>query len=137
VDQVRAQALEGLRLIAIEIGSRRNYSFIEQGGWSIGRETQQELERTTEWREFEDELLALAEASQKPAGKDANTQMSLLELPETTKRKWGGRGKTLNLIWPPAIPKPFARNCSLFWAALSTSECITCCREAAVAREIR
>ena len=65
MDQVRAQALEGLRLITIEIGSQRNYNFIEPAGWSIRRETQQEFEATTEWQEFEDELLALADSKRR------------------------------------------------------------------------
>ena len=77
VDQVRAQALEGLRLIAIHGGSQKNRNFIEQHGLNIKRETQQEFELTREWEEFEDELLALADSVRNgrpgPSGIPAST----------------------------------------------------------------
>src|ERR1700720_9934 len=58
VDQVRAQVLEGLGLITLEIGFKRDYhTFIERNGGSITPETQREFEATTEWEQFEDELL--------------------------------------------------------------------------------
>jgi hypothetical protein len=64
VDQVRAQALEGLGLITLEIGFKRDYhTFIERNGGSITPETQREFEATTEWEQFEDELLGLAESA--------------------------------------------------------------------------
>jgi hypothetical protein len=61
VDRVRQRALEGLRLITIELGYRRDYDhFIERGGCNLSVETQREFETTTRWYQFEDALLALA-----------------------------------------------------------------------------
>jgi hypothetical protein len=61
VDEVRKEALEGLRLITIEVSFKRDYRlFFESGGGSINYETQREFESTAEWHAFEDELLALA-----------------------------------------------------------------------------
>jgi hypothetical protein len=61
VDKVREEALEGLRLITIEVSFKRDYHFfIETNGGDIRPETQREFEATTEWHQFEDELLVLA-----------------------------------------------------------------------------
>jgi hypothetical protein len=61
VDNVRQQSLEGLRLITIEVSFKRGYHlFIESGGGDIESKTLREFEATSEWRQFEDELLALA-----------------------------------------------------------------------------
>ena len=98
VDQVRAQALEGLRLITIHIGSQRNYSFIEQSGFCIKRETQQEFEATSEWQEFEDKLLALADSVRKPIGNDMSSPVGLPDLSESMKRQ-------LELKWTDLLDK--------------------------------
>jgi len=66
VDQVRAQALEGLRLITIEVAFKYNYDLlIERSGSDISRETRREFEASPEWEQFEDELLVLAESAAK------------------------------------------------------------------------
>jgi hypothetical protein len=62
VDQVRRQALEGLETIAMRVATGRDCRklFITWRG-DIRPEAQRDFEATTEWREFKDELLALAE----------------------------------------------------------------------------
>jgi hypothetical protein len=61
VDEVRRQALEGLRLITLEISFKKDYHlFIESGSGHIRSETLREFAKSNEWREFEDDLLALA-----------------------------------------------------------------------------
>ncbi len=76
VDQVRQEALEGVRVITVEVGYRRNYrSFLDTPSGYIRAEAQREFEATTEWRQFEDELLAHAtdQASESgPSGTPAN-----------------------------------------------------------------
>jgi hypothetical protein len=68
IDKVRLEALEGLRLITIEIGSKTGYEhFIERGGGSITPEGRRTFEATSEWCQFEDGLLALAD-SKKESG---------------------------------------------------------------------
>jgi hypothetical protein len=64
-DRVRLEAIEGLRCITIDIGSKTDYHhFIERNGGSITREARRAFEATNEWRQFEDGLLALAESRQ-------------------------------------------------------------------------
>jgi DNA-binding Xre family transcriptional regulator len=99
VDQVRSQALDGLRHITLEIKFKRNYdNFTEWNSGSIRPETQREFEATAEWRQFEDELLALAESLQRPAGNHTSAQADLPELPESTERK-------LKLKWSDLLDK--------------------------------
>jgi len=65
VDTVRARALEGLRLITIRVSHQKGYdNFIERGGGEISSEAQREFETTTQWEQFEDQMLALAESKQ-------------------------------------------------------------------------
>jgi hypothetical protein len=64
-DRVRLEAVEGLRCLTIEIGSKTDYQyFIERNGGSITAEARRTFEATNEWRQFEDGLLALAESRQ-------------------------------------------------------------------------
>jgi DNA-binding Xre family transcriptional regulator len=109
VDQVRSQALERLRHITLEIKFKRNYdSFTEWNSGSIRPETQREFEATAEWRQFEDELLALAESLQKPPGNDVSSQTDLPELPQSTKRK-------LDLKWSDLLEKYHLAGEHLHW----------------------
>jgi len=67
-DQVRHEAAEGLRCLTIEIGSKTDYQhFIERGCGSITPEARRAFEATSEWRQFEDEFLALADSRLAPA----------------------------------------------------------------------
>src|ERR1700733_2281425 len=74
VDQVRRQALEGLRLITNRVSHQKNYHvFIDSGGYHISPDTQREFETTVEWRRFEDDLLAFAEGKAGSADKGTET----------------------------------------------------------------
>ncbi len=69
VDYVQAQALEGLRRITNEITLKRNYpTFVDEYTWHIRREAQRDFEATSEWKQFEDELLVLAESQERAIG---------------------------------------------------------------------
>jgi hypothetical protein len=63
VDRVLAEALEGLRLIAIEVAYPAGFGYwVDNWGGSIKSDVMSQLEATTEWAQFEDELLVLAES---------------------------------------------------------------------------
>lgn len=81
VDQVRQEAMEGLRLITIEMSSQKGYhSFLEIGSGYISTETHRELETAPEWRQFEDELLGLAEQR---AAKNSQQTAPIAVIPES------------------------------------------------------
>jgi hypothetical protein len=61
MDKVREEALEGLRLITLQVSHKWDYDFFTEGNSGyISRATQREFEATATWEQFEDELLALA-----------------------------------------------------------------------------
>ena len=100
VDEVRTQALEGLRLITIEVVAQTDYThFVGWRGY-LDSKLQREYEASAEWKEFQDALLALAESkltqpAEKPNGWDSPNKQGitpgameeLSELSESTQRK--------------------------------------------------
>jgi hypothetical protein len=65
-DEVLAEALEGLRRLTIEITTKRNhYAFLVPEVWTITRESQLQFKASTEWKQFEEELLVLADSKRR------------------------------------------------------------------------
>jgi len=78
-DEVLAEALEGLRRLTIEITTKRNhYAFLVPEVWIITRETQLQFQASTEWKQFEDELLALADLKGR-ASETAGLEVAAIE----------------------------------------------------------
>jgi hypothetical protein len=77
-DEVRKQALRGLRLLTIEISNKFGYSsFIESYGGGLTREALREFEATEQWRRFEDEFYSFASQQARLSA----TEQKLVALP--------------------------------------------------------
>ena len=64
VDKVLAEALEGLRLITIEVAHQTGFEYwVENWDGSVKSDVMSEFEATAEWQQFDDGLLALADST--------------------------------------------------------------------------
>jgi hypothetical protein len=86
VDKVRDQALDGLRLITIEVGYATGFDYWIEWGGSINSKIMRRFEAAPEWRQFEDELLALAESkaggSQRDSSANPSEGVGIADVPE-------------------------------------------------------
>jgi len=104
LEEVRTQALEGLRLIMIAVVHTVGLGYwIDNWGGHIKSDVMRKFEAAPEWEQFEDELLALAES--KAGGARAGDGPDALDEPTPVDLDASRSAKILSpRVTPPAMP---------------------------------